>query len=49
MLSYWTEINSSEKLIQGPGYEVKGQGQICNNVKKSTMYNEPIIGIGLNH
>ena len=34
------------KLTSGQGHKVKGQDQICNDVKilVSTIYNEPMIG-----
>ena len=34
------------KLAQGQGHKVKGQGQLCNFVKKlvSTKYHEPMVG-----
>ena len=39
------DINEMLKLTQGQGHKVKGQGQICNFVKKRVwaIYHEPMI------
>ena len=36
ILTHMIDINETLKLTQGQGHNVKGQGQICNNVKKKT-------------
>ena len=39
-------IDKMLMLTQGQGHKVKGQGQICDFVKKNvlTIYHEPMIG-----
>ena len=40
--TYKIDIHEIKKLTQGQGHKVKGQGQICDFVKKlvSTIYQE---------
>ena len=41
-----TSIDKMLMLFKGQGHKVKGQGQLCNFVKKkraSVIYHEPII------
>ena len=33
ILTHMIDIDETLKLTQGKGHKVKGQGQICNNVK----------------
>ena len=49
MLTLLTHITNTRKMFEltlGQGHKVKGQGQICVNVKKLvlTIYHEPMIG-----
>ena len=34
ILTHMIDIDETLKWTQGQGHKVKGQGQICNNVKK---------------
>ena len=45
ILTHMIDINKTEKLNQGQGHKVKGQGQICNFVKIRVLviYHQPMI------
>ena len=46
MLKHMISIDKMLMLTQGQGHKVKGQGRICNFVKKTylAIYHEPMIG-----
>ena len=45
MFKYKIDIHEIKKLTKGEGHKVKGQGQLCNFVKKRALviYHEPMI------